>query len=96
MRKITVPVWWYLIMCFGLVAPLGCDILRSTPVQSALQKLAPKAVEALGNAVVKRWGEEAQVHEGSAGCFPAEDAVADSFGDDDRDFVYIVCRAKAE
>jgi hypothetical protein len=76
----------------SFVVGAGCAALSSPGVQSALQAVAPSAVEALTAAVVKRWGPEAEVDTGSALCFELPDAVQIE-GDDG--YAYVLCRAKA-
>ena len=64
-------------------------------LQSALETAGPAAIDALAQAVAQRWGEAAQVHEPSAACYPAPEGTADSFGDDDGEYVYVTCRVRA-
>ena len=74
----------------------GCGLLGSVPVQSALEVLGPMAADALERAAKKRWGDDAAMDLESAACFPADDSVAESFGDDYEEFEYISCRIKAD
>lgn len=61
---------------------------------TALQLIAPSAVDALTQLVKERWGSEAEVDTESMGCFRAPDACADIVGDDYHEFEYACCRAK--
>jgi len=67
-------------------------------IKDALMSIAPMAVDALAKEVVGRWGEDGTIDQDSAGCFPVLglEAVRDFMGDDDDEFVYIVCRAKVK
>jgi len=67
-------------------------------IDKALHFIAPMAVDALAKEVVDRWGEDGVIDQSSAGCFPVLglEAVRDFMGDDDDEFVYIVCRAKVK
>ncbi len=94
--KITWFEWsTQLALIVGALLLVGCGFLGSPPVRSALEAVAPQAVDALAKAVTGRWGEDAQVDEDSAGCFPAPANTADAFGDDDREYEYVTCRVKA-
>lgn len=77
-----------------LVLAVACAAL-GPPLRSALEVVAPAAVDALAKAVSERWGEDAEVDVPTVGCFPAPQGTADAFGDDDGSFVYVTCRAKA-
>lgn len=67
-----------------------------TPMaKTALEILAPAAIDALTQLVLERWGSNAEVDKETAGCFRAPASVAVLVGDDDLEYVYTVCRAKA-
>ncbi len=75
-----------------LALACSCD----TPAaQTALDVVAPLAVDALTSLVKQRWGSDAEVDVPTANCVKAPESAADWFGDDDRDFEYITCRGKA-
>ncbi len=73
----------------------GCGALMPT-IKSLLEVVGPMAVDALAKEVLTRWGEDGVIDQETAGCFPVLglEAVRDFMGDDDEEFVYIVCRAK--
>ncbi len=74
----------------------GCALLESPPVKSALEVLAPNAVDAITRLVKDRWGSDAEADTDSMACVPAPSSSADWFGDDDEnDFEYALCRGKA-
>ncbi len=84
-----------MIASFVVIALTGaCGLFESAPVLSALEKIAPYGADAISKLVADRWGADAQIVD--PGCFPAADDIADDFGDDDREYVYSVCRAKSE
>lgn len=79
-----------------LIAMLAAGCAATKPLlQSALEAVGPAAVDALAAAAAERWGPDAQVDEPSAGCFPATEGIAESFGDDDGEYVYVTCRVRA-
>lgn len=90
MKKTTETLLFILLA----LSPAACATLGA-PTKSVLEALAPAAVDALTEAVSNRWGQDAQVDEPSAGCVLAPEGTADVFGDDDEEFVYVTCRAKA-
>lgn len=74
----------------------ACGLFESAPVKSALDIIAPAAADALTKLVTERWGAGAEVDAETAGCFRADnERVAELVGDDDLEYVYAVCRAKA-
>lgn len=78
------------------IALAAIVLTACTPAaQTALEVLAPVAVDALTQLVAERWGSNAEVDTETAGCFRAPASVAVLVGDDDLEFVYAVCRAKA-
>ena len=78
-------------------AALLCIVGACTPAaQSALNVIAPLAVDAITMLVRDRWGADAEVDRATAACIPAPPSAADWFGDDDdHDFEYATCRGKA-
>lgn len=66
------------------------------PAVTVLQTIAPAAGEALAQLVRERWGRAAEVDVSTAGCFrTTPECGAEIVGDDDREYEYAVCRAKA-
>ena len=78
------------------ISLLVCGCAAVTPAaKTVLEVAAPAIVEALTQLVKERWGDDARVDRNTAGCFRASAGVAELVGDDDREYVYVVCRAKA-
>lgn len=62
---------------------------------TALEVIAPSAIDAITDLVKERWGSDAEVDTDSLGCYRAPEACAEIVGDDYRDHVYACCRGKA-
>ncbi len=62
---------------------------------TALEVIAPSAVDAITMLVKERWGSDSEVDTDSLGCYRAPEACAELVGDDYRENVYACCRGKA-
>ena len=80
-----------IVLVLTAMASPGCFPAAKT----VLDLIAPAAIDALTQLVSERWGADAEVDEETAGCFRAAADVAELVGDDDQEYVYVVCRAKA-
>ena len=79
-----------------LVLGGGCALFNSPAAKSALEVIAPNAVDAITKLVKDRWGTDADVDEATTACVPAPPSSSDWFGDDDdEEFEYALCRGKA-
>ena len=64
--------------------------------KSALDVMAPTAIDIITQLVKDRWGADAEVDVPSTACIPGPPSSADWFGDDDDDeFEYGLCKGKA-
>jgi hypothetical protein len=77
------------------VCGTGCGLFGGEAAKSALEVIAPTAVDAITRLVKDRWGSEAEVDIDTAACVPSPRSDSEWWGDDDDDFVYARCRGKA-
>jgi len=77
----------------ALAFVVGCG--AAAPALTALEVIAPTAVDAITRLVKDRWGSGAEVDIDTAGCVPSPSTDSEWWGDDYEEFVYARCRGKA-